>query len=499
MLSLKKVSKPNQPKVDFQSLQQLLDQTAERYPTHIAIEEVNHNMNYQHLAELSDALRDRLYAMGVRPGDRVGLYLHKSIDSVVSIFGILKAGAAYVPVDPGAPVARNAFIFQDCAVKAVVLERVFVSKLQAEMGVLPPQLLLEQVGGGEGLKQALNQARDPLTKDLVVESPVIKDPVIKDPAIKDPAIKDPVVATVNSTPDDLAYILYTSGSTGKPKGVMLSQCAATSFVDWCSETFAPQPTDRFSSHAPFHFDLSILDIYVPLKHGATLVLVSEELGKDPVNLASFIAKSRISVWYSAPSILTMLVQYGKLERYDYALRTVLFAGEVFPIKHLRALKTLLPTPRYYNLYGPTETNVCTYYEVPKQISEERTSPFPIGQTCSHYEIKIFDGQAQEVTKGQEGELCASGPGVMQGYWQLPERNAKAFLFAIVGAEYVLNLLPRGTHDYAKLIKPSELAGYCRQSELNLLHTKGLQYNPITKNYWLDDSTSVNYMFATVKS
>lgn len=78
------------------------------------------------------------------------------------------------------------------------------------------------------------------------------------------------------------------------------------------------------------------------------------------------------------------------------------------------------------------------------------------------------------------------------------RNAKAYLFAIVGAEYVLNLLPRGTHDYAKLIKPSELASHCRASQLDLLHTKGLQYNPLTKNYWLDDDTSVNYMFATVK-
>ena len=78
------------------------------------------------------------------------------------------------------------------------------------------------------------------------------------------------------------------------------------------------------------------------------------------------------------------------------------------------------------------------------------------------------------------------------------RNAKAYLFAIVGAEYVLNLLPRGTHDYAKLIKPSELAGACRSSGLDLLHTKGLQYNPLTKNYWLNDNTSVNYMFATTK-
>ena len=79
------------------------------------------------------------------------------------------------------------------------------------------------------------------------------------------------------------------------------------------------------------------------------------------------------------------------------------------------------------------------------------------------------------------------------------RNAKAFLFAIVGAEYVLNLLPRGTHEYAKLIKPSELAGYCRAGGLGLLHTKGLQYNPLTRNYWLDADTSVNYMLATLKS
>ena len=79
------------------------------------------------------------------------------------------------------------------------------------------------------------------------------------------------------------------------------------------------------------------------------------------------------------------------------------------------------------------------------------------------------------------------------------RNAKAYLFAIVGAEYVLRLLPRGTHDYAKLIKPSELASHCRAADLNLEHTKGLQYNPLTKNYWLDDDTSVNYMFSTVKS
>ena len=102
-------------------------------------------------------------------------------------------------------------------------------------------------------------------------------------------------------PEDLAALLYTSGSTGRPKGVMLSHHNAVSFVDWCSEVFAPRPEDRFSSHAPFHFDLSILDIHLALKHGATLVLVSAEVGKDPARLAPLIAAERISIWYSAPS------------------------------------------------------------------------------------------------------------------------------------------------------------------------------------------------------
>src|SRR5690606_6840621 len=103
-------------------------------------------------------------------------------------------------------------------------------------------------------------------------------------------------------PEGLSYILYTSGSTGVPKGVMHSHATALAFVDWCSEAFAPTEEDRFSSHAPFHFDLSILDLYVPIKHGAALVLVGEEVGKQPLRLAELIAERRITAWYSTPSI-----------------------------------------------------------------------------------------------------------------------------------------------------------------------------------------------------
>ena len=190
----------------------------------------------------------------------------------------------------------------------------------------------------------------------------------------------------------------------------------------------PHPVDRFSSHAPFHFDLSILDLYVPIKHGATLVLIGEQEGKDPGRLAAAIAEKRISSWYSTPSILNLLVNYGNLADYEFPnLRLVLFAGEVFPIKHLRALKSVWPEPRYYNLYGPTETNVCTFLEIPAVIPEERSDPFPIGKPCTHVETWVVDAEGRGVSPGSEGELVVRGAPVTDGYWNLEPQTREAFL------------------------------------------------------------------------
>lgn len=386
-------------------MHQYLDHSAGNYPDNAAVEDEFGMVTYRQLALLSDRLRDRLHHAGVRRGDRVGIYMQKSIDTVAAIFGILKTGAAYVPVDPGAPVARNAYILNNCSVRLTLAEERFEEGLLRELGqdgVNPPLLLVANIGGGRGLDQMLTDLQE-----------------------IDPA---QVSETESAAPDDLAYLLYTSGSTGTPKGVMLSHRNATSFIDWCSEVFVPDSAERFSSHAPFHFDLSILDIYVPLKHGATLVLIGSEIGKDPGRLAALIAEKGITNWYSTPSILSLLAQYGRLEEHDFsALKTVLFAGEVFPVKHLRTLVNLLPGRRYFNLYGPTETNVCTFYEIPEHIPEERMQPYPIGQVCSHLQGIVVDEEGREVQPGQEGELCISGPGVMQGYWSLPEQTARAFL------------------------------------------------------------------------
>ncbi len=134
------------------------------------------------------------------------------------------------------------------------------------------------------------------------------------------------------------------------------------------------------------------------------------------------------MWYSTPSILRLMAEFGRMDADDYAtLRIVHFAGEVFPVKHLRAIRALWRRPRYFNLYGPTETNVCTYYEIPDAIDERRTRPFPIGRPCSGDRCVVVDEDDHEVAPGTEGELLVSGPSVMSGYWNLPERDASAFL------------------------------------------------------------------------
>ncbi|MCP5516667.1 MAG: amino acid adenylation domain-containing protein [Verrucomicrobiales bacterium] len=388
------------------SLHSLFDDAARRFPDRIAIEESNgETITYAQLAGLSNRVRDRLRARGIQRGDRVGVWLTKSADAVASFLGIMKAGAAYVPVDPTAPAERNTLIFRDCGVALILTQDRYAAAVREGFepaGSEPPMILLSGTGAGRPLELCLEHL------DGDEEAGAYPSAAVSD--------------------DSLAYVLYTSGSTGRPKGVVLSHGNARSFVAWCAATFDPCPSDRFSSHAPFHFDLSILDIYLPLSHGATLVIVDEKLGKEPGALAAWIAEKRLTSWYSAPSILAMMAQFGGLEAHDYgALRTVLFAGEVFPIKHLKALRDLWPGPRFFNLYGPTETNVCTYHEIPARIPSEQVEPMPIGRPCAHCAPLVVDEAGEPVAPGTAGELCIAGPSVLQGYWNLPTQTTAVFL------------------------------------------------------------------------
>jgi amino acid adenylation domain-containing protein len=227
--------------------------------------------------------------------------------------------------------------------------------------------------------------------------------------------------------DDLAYVLYTSGSTGRPKGVMLSHGNAAAFVDWAVADVGLGVDDRVSSHAPFHFDLSVFDLYATATAGACLVLVPATISVFPSQVARFIRDEHITVWYSVPSVLTMLVERGGLVRGDLPqLRTVIFAGEVFPVRFLRRLMDLLPHARFLNWYGPTETNVCTAHEVVRPPAPDGPE-IPIGKAIAGVDAYVVDDDGRPVQPGTIGELLVRGPTVMQGYWADAERTTRALV------------------------------------------------------------------------
>ena len=393
----------------FVTLSDYLERSAERVPDRpCVIDPSGETVIYRQFDEKANRVANWLVSIGVQAGDRVGICLPKGADSLACVFGILKAGAVYVPVDYTAPTERNRYIFSNCRVKAACIDARCVAIFDApgQGSHLPDALLIF------GDAQASSSANSPI---WVSASALNSQPGTR-----------PDVPPRG--PNDLAYILYTSGSTGPHKGVRLSRDNGTSYVTWTTEVFNPTENDRFTSHAPFHFDLSILDIYVPLKHGAALYIISEELGKNAAALGQFIADNRITCWYSVPSILSLMTQFGKLDQHDASsLRIVNFAGEVFPVKYLRRLRELWPHPAFYNLYGPTETNVCTWYQIPDTIPPDREEPYPIGKVCSHCKDLVIGDNGKPVPRGEEGLLYIAGKPVLMGYWADPERTENAFL------------------------------------------------------------------------
>ncbi len=290
-------------------LQHTVEASARRAPEQIAVVDKERSITYAALETKATQFALMLQTHGVNPGDRVGLWLEKSIEALVAILGILKAGAAYVPLDPQAPVKRVQSIMNNCGMSGLVTSPERLPRLTTTSANVADLACIVMVEGERWSAQGARSA----------------------------------VAHVEASVEDVAYILYTSGSTGEPKGVTVSHRAALAFVDWASDYFDLRADDRVSNHAPFHFDLSIFDLFATMKVGATIVFVPGTLMIFPRMLADFISSARITTWYSVPSALIRLVLHGHLERYSFAhLRQILFAGEVFPPKYLRQLQTLDP-------------------------------------------------------------------------------------------------------------------------------------------------------------
>ncbi|TDV52023.1 amino acid adenylation domain-containing protein [Actinophytocola oryzae] len=350
------------------NLQDLVIASARRDPLAEAVRGPSERLTYGELDRLADRYAVALAGHGVGRGDRVLIWCEKSVEAVALMQAALRMGAVYVPVAPSNPVARLDRITASCLPVLVVTDEDGARKADAAGWTNAPLATFDDLGATSG------PAPDHPT-DISADSP--------------------------------AYILYTSGSTGEPKGVCISHRNALAFVEWAAAEVGLHAGDRLANHAPFNFDLSVFDLYGAFLAGASVHLVPGAAAYAPEQLVELL--DGITVWYSVPSVLLLMMRQGGLmaRHAPESLRVCVFAGEPFPVGDVLELRAAWPQVRLFNWYGPTETNVCTSYEV-TDVDLARTRPLPIGTACSGDRVWL-----------DEGEIVVDGPTVMLGYWGGP--------------------------------------------------------------------------------
>lgn len=386
------------------NLHELLFLAAERHPDLVAIIEPKTTLNYSELYRCSLALAQELVAAGIRPGDRVGLSIVKSADAIAAAYGIMMAGGCYVPIDPFIPPERATRIAKNVEMRAIVTT---VSQLGT---------LVSEIAARCGPITAFTPTEPPAesSADIVTRYWY--------------TARDRQLALPNVDGSQLAYILHTSGSTGLPKGVAISHRNALAFVDMAAEFFAVTCDDRLSSQAPLHFDLSVFDLYVACRQGASIVLIPEFYSAFPKKMIEVIERHRITIWNSVPSTLTLMMERGEPEgRRLENMRLIFFSGELMPIKYLRLLREHFRNAVFVNGYGQTEANTSTCFRI-ASIPETNEWRIPIGRAFPGFDVFAIAEDGKIIDRAnQEGELYVRADTVAQGYWNNNAASALRFV------------------------------------------------------------------------
>ena len=395
-------------------LPHIIEESADRFPSNEAFRFEGEGISYAQFARQVRCLANFLLERGIKRGDRVGIYRNKGLQSALAMYGIMAAGAAYVPLDAGMPSQRLRTILEDCGIRDLVTEPAQVHSLKALLtqGGIALRTLV-------GLNEEIMGGHACISWSQVFESP-------------------DHLPNVRSMEQDLAYVMYTSGSTGKPKGLMHTHKSGLSYAKMAAETYGVNEADRLANHSSLHFDMSTFDYFSGPLSGATTVIISEQCTKFPANMSRLIEDESITIWYSVPWALIQLSQYGALEKRDLnSLRWVMFGGEPFPVKHLRALMQAIPGAKFSNVYGPAEINQCTYHHLlhPPASTDDSV---PIGKIWANAEGLVLDERDSPVAPGEVGELLVRTPTMMQGYWGRADLNDQIFYRSVAagGLEHI---------------------------------------------------------------
>ncbi|ARP74327.1 non-ribosomal peptide synthetase [Streptomyces pluripotens] len=376
----------------------LFEAAAAAHPEAIAVAQGTERLTYAQLNARANRLAHTLIAQGVGPESVVALALPRSVDLVVGVLGVLKAGGVYLPLDPNYPAERIAFVVED-ARPAVV-----VTSLRADVA-LP----------------------DGSTRVVMEE-------------LADGPVTDPARPTLR--PDNGAYIIYTSGSTGRPKGVLIPHQNVVRLFTRTDQWFGFDAPDVWTLFHSYAFDFSVWELWGPLLRGGTLVVVPQDVSRSPLDFLRLLADERVTVLNQTPSAFYQLMQADEENPgTELALRYVVFGGEALDLGRLSSWYDRHPddSPVLVNMYGITETTVHVTHHALDRVSAAATANSVVGVGIPDLHVYVLDQGLQPVPTGTTGELYVSGAGLARGYLGRPGLSAQRFVADLYG--------PPGTRMY----------------------------------------------------
>ena len=365
--------------VPASTLLDLLEHQARRTPDAVAIATELGTHTYARLHSRANQLAHHLVALGAGPDGRVAICARRGFDLIVGILAILKSGAAYVPLDPGYPAQRLAYMLSDSGAGLLLRHS------DASFG--PDGILLDD---------------DTDWHDYPTDPP-----------------------TVGVRPSDAAYAIYTSGSTGRPKGAVNSHRAIVNRLDWMQRTFRLDETDAVLHKTPISFDVSVWELLWPLICGARLVMARPGGHRDPAYLAEIIAGQRITTVHFVPSMLSVFLTDNEVVVQCSTLRRIVCSGEELPRTLARRCAAALPNGELFNLYGPTEAAIDVSWW--RCDPDEVASRVPIGRPIQNVDLYVLDRRGRPQPPGVPGELCIAGAGLGDGYLGRASLTAQRFL------------------------------------------------------------------------